>query len=232
MAHERLEQEIILQHSLLSDKRILEKYHAGDIIIDPLEPDRIKTSSVDVTLGEWYFRPNTNHGLTLYNPWSRNHVERVFGQPQRAKTAEEEFGKDLPDGIKPKDRVIIAYSGQMLLCHTNEYIGGKNGITTMMKARSSIGRSDIVVCKCAGWGDVGYINRWTMEVTSGGFGLGIPELLIVGEPVAQIEFFEVGETLAENYASDGKYQTSTDLNELKRNWKPEQMLPKLWKDRV
>jgi hypothetical protein len=33
-------------------------------------------------------------------------------------------------------------------------------VTTMMKARSSLGRNFIEICKCAGWGDVGYINRW------------------------------------------------------------------------
>lgn len=28
-------------------------------------------------------------------------------------------------------------------------------VTTMMKARSSMGRNFIEVCKCAGWGDIG-----------------------------------------------------------------------------
>ncbi len=221
-----------LQHSLLSDKRILEHHKLGNIIIDPFDKKKIKTSSVDVTLGEWYFRPNTNHGLLIYNPWNKNDVEKIFGTPQRAKTASQEFGKNLPEGIKKTDKVIIAYPGQMLLCHTQEFIGGKNGITTMMKARSSIGRSDITVCKCAGWGDVGFFNRWTMEITAGGFGLGLPEILIVGEPVAQITFFETGPTLGESYSKDGKYQTSSDLKKIKKDWDPHQMLPRLWKDRI
>ncbi|MCX8513508.1 MAG: hypothetical protein ORN26_00305 [Candidatus Pacebacteria bacterium] len=40
--------------------------------------------------------------------------------------------------------------GETILAHTNEFIGGRNHITTMMKARSSMGRSFIEVCKCAG----------------------------------------------------------------------------------
>src|SRR5258708_6883370 len=119
----------------------------------------------------------------------------------------------------------------MLLCHTQEFIGGKNGVTTMMKARSSIGRSDVVVCKCAGWGDVGFYNRWTMEDTSGGFGMGLPEILIVGELVAQIAFFETGPTLGATYGETGKYQTSSNLDEMIETWDPHQMLPRLWKDR-
>ena len=35
-----------------------------------------------------------------------------------------------------------------------------------MQARSSLGRSYIEVCKCAGMGDVGFCNRWTMEITN------------------------------------------------------------------
>ncbi len=231
MVTERLTGQDELQHSILSDRRILDHLQKGNIVIYPFSQDRLKTSSVDVTLGEWYFRPNNDHGLKHYNPWSKDHVQRVFGEPKRAKTAEEEFGNELPDGLRPEDKVIITYPGQMLLCHTQEFIGGKNGVTTMMKARSSIGRSDVVVCKCAGWGDVGFYNRWTMEVTSGGFGMGLPEILIVGEPVAQIAFFETGPTLGATYGETGKYQTSSNLDEMIETWDPHQMLPRLWKDR-
>ncbi len=219
--------------SILSDKRILELYESEKIVMDPFDRERIKTSSVDVTLGEYYYRPNPNHGLKYFNPWSQDHVQRVFGEPQRAKTAYEEFGNDLPDGLKYDDKVIIAHPRKMLLCHTQEFIGGVNEVTTMMKARSSIGRCDIVVCNCAGWGDVGFFNRWTMEITAKGFGfeVDLPEILIVGNRLAQITFLETGPTLGDSYAVDGKYQSSTNLEDLKRDWKPELMLPRLWKDR-
>lgn len=58
------------------------------------------------------------------------------------------------------DRIIWITPGETILAHTNEFIGGCKSVTTMMKARSSLGRNFIEVCKCAGWGDVGYINRW------------------------------------------------------------------------
>lgn len=57
-----------------------------------------------------------------------------------------------------------------------------------MKARSSLGRNFIEICKCAGWGDVGYVNRWTMEITNNSRYYTIP--LVVGRRVAQIVFFE------------------------------------------
>ena len=54
-----------------------------------------------------------------------------------------------------------------------------------MRARSSIDRIGIGMCKCAGWGDIDYINRWTMEVTNWSSAI-IP--LPVGLRVAQIIF--------------------------------------------
>ncbi len=219
--------------SVLSDKRILEEHGSGNIVIDPFQRENVKTSSVDVTLGEWFYRPNPNHGLTVFNPWSEDHVKRVFGEPQRAKTAREEYGNNLPDGVEPEDRIIIAEPGKMLLCHTQEFIGGVSDTTTEMKARSSIGRVSIVVCNCAGWGDVGYFNRWTMEVTANGFGFDnpLPELLFVGRRVAQITFQETGPILGTNYSVDGKYQMTSNIDELKGNWSPTMMLPRLYKDR-
>ena len=108
-------------------------------------------------------------------------------------------------------------------------MGGRDSVTTMMKARSSLGRNFIEVCKCAGWGDVGYVNRWTMEITNNSKNYIIP--LVVGRRIAQMVFFEIGPILAKDYAVEGKYQTSNNIRKLKRLWTPESMLPKLWADR-
>ncbi len=162
-------------------------------------------------------------------------MEHVWGADtvERAVPAKEAFKKYnfTWDGISPTDKVIILRPGETILAHTNEFIGGKNHITTMMKARSSMGRNFIEVCKCAGWGDVGYVNRWTMEITNNSKNYIIP--LVVGRRIAQIIFFETGPILDtdQNYASTGKYATSTDITTLKKNWQPSEMLPKLYKDR-
>lgn len=219
----------------LSDRRILEEMKKGDIVISPFNEDQLATSSYDVTLGEWFYReqpPKYNH--SLYNIWSREHMEHVWGakDPQRAVKASEAFKKynfNWEGGIRPDDKVIVMRPGETILAHTNEFIGGKNHITTMMKARSSTGRNFIEVCKCAGWGDVGYTNRWTMEITNNSKNYIIP--LVVGRRIAQIVFFETGPIREKDYASGGKYASSTNLSELKKSWKPEMMLPRLWADR-
>lgn len=160
-------------------------------------------------------------------------MEHVWGadKVERAVVAKEAFKKYNFewDGIHPDDKVIIMRPGETILAHTNEFIGGKDHITTMMKARSSTGRNFIEVCKCAGWGDVGYVNRWTMEITNNSKNYIIP--LVVGRRIAQIVFFETGPIREKDYASSGKYASSTNLSELKKSWKPEMMLPRLWADR-
>ena len=56
-------------------------------------------------------------------------------------------GHPLLDNIGPNDRIIWIKPGETILGHTLEYIGGRHTITSMMKARSSMGRNFIEVCK-------------------------------------------------------------------------------------
>ena len=99
-----------------------------------------------------------------------------------------------------------------------------------MKARPSLGRNGVEVCRCAGMGDVGYFTRWTMEIvnTSRFQTIALP----VGRRVAQLLFFRVEPVASKDvYDQQGKYQSSKSLADLKAAWTPEQMLPKQWLDR-
>ncbi len=217
----------------LSDKQILAEIKKGDVIIEPFKRENLSTSSYDLTLGEHFFAEQPpQHFQNIFNIYEKEHVERVWGTTSlKAKYAEEVFAnyKFTFGNISKKDKVILLAPGETILAHTNEFIGGRNHITTMMKARSSLGRSFIEVCKCAGWGDVGYINRWTMEITNNSKHYYIP--LVVGRRIAQLIFFETGEILAEDYAKTGKYQTTSNIKKMLKEWDPKSMLPRLYQDR-
>ena len=129
-----------------------------------------------------------------------------------------------------KEKIILLGPGETILAHTQEFIGGKDVCVAKMYARSSLGRNFIEVCKDAGWGDVGYFNRWTMEMTNNSKHYTIP--MVVGRRIAQMVFYAVapvGKTI--DYVGEGgKYQRSQDLKELKESWNPYMMLPKMHLD--
>ena len=186
----------------LSDKTIKKEIDNGNIIISPYEESNLNTSSYDVRLGEYYFRENKLKDKFFYNFYDEDHVKSLWGEPLQAITAEKLFDKT-PAGIYENEKIILINPGETILGHTDEFIGGKNHITTMMKARSSLGRNFIQVCKCAGWGDVGFTNRWAMEISNSSQEHTI--VLVVGRRIAQIIFFETGEIEGSDYATSGKY---------------------------
>lgn len=225
------------QGGVMSDREIREGLESGSICISPLDPMNIANSSVDVRLGRYYYKERSpGDHLNIYNPYDERHVRGVWGDPgenQRAINAGEWMMKNgvQLENIRPDEEIIWINPGETILAHTMEFIGGADGfLTTMMKARSSLGRNFIGVCKCAGWGDIGYHNRWTMEITNFSTHYKIP--LVVGRRLAQIVFFRTGGS-DRPYHMGGKYQqlATADYDEMDRLWKPWAMLPQMYKDR-
>lgn len=214
----------------LSNKEILRHRKEGNVVIDKFNSKQLQTASYDVVLGEYYYRQqHLEGGFGFFNPYSRKDVLRTWGNFLKAEKLSEwskRSGIDNLSGISKEDKIIWIHPGETILAHTEEFIGGKNCVVAEMRARSSMGRSGIAVCKCAGWGDIGYVNRWTMEITNF-LSRAVP--LVVGRPIAQMIFFET-ERITETYAESGRYQHTDDFKKLKRDWKPEAMLPRLYKD--
>ncbi len=221
------------RYSLLSDRAINHRIKQGSIVIEPYHSAQLGTASYDVTLGPHYFREQQPEvGQGVYNPYDEKMVRRVWGESRIAQSASEwmESNTKKLNGIFQNDLIIWVEPGETILGHTMEFLGGRDTVNTMMKARSSMGRNFIETCKCAGWGDIGYVNRWTMEITNNSRHYSIP--LIVGRRIAQIVFFETdGPTKGRSYADEGKYQVTPNVEELKSAWVPESMLPKMYLDR-
>lgn len=218
---------------LLSANAILRHIEKGNIIVDPFDKRKLNSASYDVSLGEWFWREQ-HHGLnsSLYNPYDKDHVEKVWGrEPHQAQSAKEVMYRyELSlNNVAPADLVILLGPGETILGHTEEFIGGRNICIGKLYARSSLGRNFVEVCKDAGWGDIGYFNRWTLEITNNSQYFSIP--LVVGRRIAQMVFYEVEPITPDLvYSKRGKYQEGSDLAELKKNWHPEMMLPRMYED--
>src|SRR5690606_34927137 len=139
----------------------------GHIVVYPYIESHVNGSSVDVTLGEWFYRTDRNTHQSIYNPFDEHAVSRYFGGPQQAQPHRqwcEAHGLKMLKNIPPEHPIIVMRPGERILAHTHEFIGIKAPGTSTMQARSTWGRNGVAVCLDAGWGDPGYINRWTMEI--------------------------------------------------------------------
>lgn len=128
-------------------------------------------------------------------------------------------------GLKIGDRYILLSPGESILAHTREFVGGLNHITTMVKARSSMGRSNVTICRDAGWGDINFVSRWTLEITNNSTS---PIVLPVGARIGQIIFFYTG---IPDTVYTGKYQEGNTIKEIVEKWSPSMLLPKTYMDK-
>ena len=182
---------------MLSDSEVKGQMEEGNILIDPYFNSQLNSNSYDVRLGEWFFRQKQYYaGRPTIRYGTADAMKLMWDEPIQA------------------NELIVVRARETILCHTEEFIGGMNIITTEMKAKSTTGRHCLSVCKCAGLGDVGYVSRWTMEMTNDSdFDVSIE----VGERIAQITFHNVGLTESQ-YA--GRY------GKTREEWTPYDMLPK------
>jgi dCTP deaminase len=141
-------------------------------------------------------------------------------------------GVDAFSNIPENWPVIVMRPHETILAHTVEFIGIQPPGTSEMRARSTWGRNGLGVCKCAGAGDPGYINRWTFELTNFN---NVPLIIPIGERIAQVIFHATGEVDDGQYGAEtgryrSNYQIGKTLYELKTRWTPYDMLPRPSRD--
>jgi deoxycytidine triphosphate deaminase len=222
--------------SVYSNSQIRDAVKKSHIVCVPFNDKHVSHASLDVTLGNYFYRTERAGDRTLYNPFDAKDVARYFGEAKQAvphKQYCEENGLTLLEGIPADHPIIPLRPGERILAHTHEFFGILPPGACEVKSRSSWGRNGIAVCFDAGWIDPGYINRLTLEI----YNLNQHEtvLLPVGERIAQIIFHETGEVEG-NYGHgrddgfSGKYQSGSNITELIELWEPSLMLPRAYKD--
>jgi dCTP deaminase len=234
----------------LTDIGILRHLVASNIDIHPFDRRLLQTNGYDVRLGEYYYSfeaPKNLEGIfevgvetfgparSIYNPfdhqmvidsWNGPHKAADWGNPPTLPPVYKihKLNRTLEgvplEGISEKDRIIAVPPTQMILAHTEEFIGGANVVTTRISGKSTVGRNMIEVCSDANLGDVGFKSRWALEITNKSNESFI--VLVVGEPVATVQFEEV-EVPIKQY--DGRYQQSLSLQEIVDGWEPGMVLP-------
>lgn len=123
--------------SLLTGQEIIKQVELGNIIIDPFDPQRVGANSYDLAL----------------MPILRTHVERDLDMRAMNRLTEWE----IPSMGK------LLQPNRLYLGMTVERAGSKV-YAPMLSGRSSAARLGIFPHIVAGFGDVGFCDRWTLEI--------------------------------------------------------------------
>ncbi len=222
--------------SVYSNTEIKQAISDDTIVCVPYDQANVSEASLDFTLGHYFFKQEYQEDAKVYNPFDKDDVARYFKGPLEAMQHKEwcdKHGYQLFANIPEDHPIIVLRPGERILAHTHEFVGIRaHGGACEVKSRSSWGRNGVAVCFDAGWVDPGYINRITLEI----YNLNMHESVVlpVGERIGQLIFHKTGPVDGDysdgRHGMSGKYQHTSDLAELMRTWKPEDMLPRAYKD--
>lgn len=178
---------------ILCDQDIQHEMALRGVTIKPYNPDHLNPNSYDVTL--------SGHFALLKYLYDRPYYWLV---------------------TVPAQRKLFIPAGETVLAVTNEVVGGTGNITSQIRAKSSTRRLGISVCDDAGLGDVGYVNRWTMQLTAN---VQPYAPVTVGQRIAQMVFYYTATTPARPYS--GQYAGASAAHA----W-PENMVPRQWRSHI
>lgn len=223
----------VAPQNVLAKPAILSALKEKRIFISKFDERQLNNCSYDIRLGRFYYAEKGSRNFDLFDPYDEGCVERAFGECQEAVVP----AKDYPIQRGTSNGLIVIPPGEFILAHTEEFIGCvDNSLTTMVKGRSTTGRSAIQICADAGWGDIGYANRWTLEIKNNFSRHTV--VLRPGQRIGQIVFIPTtGVDSQDLYSVKGKYQKedvsafqASSHEELAERWDPSSMLPRAFND--
>lgn len=162
---------------MFSSTDFLREMEAGRIEISDFDPERLNPNSYDVILGNWFYLLHPDHHCNA----------RYYG----------------PLRVEDGDGILIP-AGMTLLGMTKDRLASYGDILGQLRSKSSTRREGITVCDDAGFGDVGYANHWTVELSSHVNGPGM--YLTVGKAFAQILYQRTETPPLRSYS--GQYNAS------------------------
>ncbi len=162
---------------ILSDRTLRECLDAGRIIIDPLDPNGLQPSSVDLRLDR-RFRVFRNH--TIGHIDVKSHLEH------------------LTELVEMDNDPFMLHPGQFVLGATLERVVVPDDLVARLEGKSSLGRLGLLIHSTAGFVDAGFDGQLTLEL---GNLATLPISLYPGMKIGQISFQQMTTPADEPYGS-------------------------------
>ncbi len=161
---------------ILSDRDIMVLIRAGDLVIDPLDPEIIRENGLDLRLGRGYCRFKGTD--KILDPRSPGDASEFY-----------ECGEASEIVVRPREHLLL---------HTLEYIKLPDYIAGLVNLRSTWARTGIYVPSTAV--DAGFEGQLTIEVIGSSF----PVKLYAGDRFLHLVLVKLGTPSAKPYS--GEYQ--------------------------
>ena len=171
---------------ILSDRTIREQLDAGRIIIEPLGPNSLQPSSVDLRLDRW-FRVFRNHTM--------GHIDVKQNLEELTELVE-----------APGDEPFILHPGEFVLGSTLERVAVPDDLVARLEGKSSLGRLGLLIHSTAGFVDAGFDGQLTLELSNVA---NLPITLYPEMKIGQISFQQMTSEAENPYGSSAlgsKYQ--------------------------
>jgi deoxycytidine triphosphate deaminase len=220
--------------AILGNVRIKQAIKDGLIICRPFIEENLSYSSLDITLGHYYFRAERDSENPLYNPLDREEVERFFDGPFKAITHKQWCDLNSLKLIRniPLDHPVISLKpSERILAHSHEFVGVKGNLAFDIRRHSYWSRNGVMINLNIGWLEPGFINRLTLEIINTNLKETI--LMPVGERIAKVVFHETSEVMGQFGDQQGGYAPykiapTNNLDIVISEWSPDQMLPQAY----
>lgn len=159
------------QYGILSGNEIRQRMSKGDIIIHPYNDQQLGPNSYNLRLLD---------RMLVY-------TEAVLDPKQDNRTREL---------IIPPEGYVLK-PGRVYIASTEEWTETRN-LVPMLVGRSSVGRLGLAVHVTAGFGDIGFRGRWTLELAATE-----PVRIYPGMEICQIYYHTIAGEILDEYK--GKY---------------------------
>lgn len=171
---------------ILSGNSFKQEIELGNIVISPFHEKYVNPNSYDLHLGKSLYRLDDEEVDPL-----KDHKWFEFNLLER-------------------DTII--QPGKLYLAHTIE-VAGSTVYIPKIEGKSTLARLGLSIHLTAGYGDIGFIGSWTLEITTVK-----PFILRYGMPICQIEFDVIKGDKHIFY--NGKYnsQTGVGLPQKRTDW--------------